>query len=198
MSLRYAILGVLSSMPMTGYDMVRHFDESVGTFWPSSPAQIYQELRRMEADGLIAGSVARRGQRAEKRIYDLTEGGRQAFKLLTIQPNAYPTERDSFRLQFCYFDLIPNEVARDHLDAHITHNKLQIEQLRARIDGIRNKRSVLIQSRLSRRPPEVHEAILQFRIQALEAHVLRAQAEITWAKRAIKIFAQLAGGRPVK
>jgi DNA-binding PadR family transcriptional regulator len=190
MSLRYALLGVLSSMPMTGYDMVRYFEESVGTLWPSSPAQTYQELRKMEADGLIVGNVAPRGRRAEKRIYELTDAGRQSLKRSTLEPYGYPNERDGFRLRFCYFELIPFDVAREHLNAHIAHYKLQIEQLKARIEGIESRRSSLLQARL-RRHPDAHEAIVAFRAHALEAHVLFAQAEIAWAKRGLQIVEKL-------
>lgn len=191
MSLRYAVLGVLSSMPMTGYDMVRYFEESVGTLWPSSPAQTYQELRKMEADGLIAGNTAPRGRRAEKRIYELTDAGRQSLKLSTIEPYGYPNERDGFRLRFCYFELVPHDVAREHLNAHIAHYKLQIEQLKARIEGIKQRRSALLQARLRRHPPEAHDAIVAYRFHALEAHILLAQAEIAWAKRGLQLVAKL-------
>jgi PadR family transcriptional regulator AphA len=191
MSLRFAVLGVLSSMPMTGYDMMRYFEESVGTLWPSSPAQTYQELRKMEGEGLIAGTLAPRGRRAEKRIYELTDAGREALELGTLEPYGYPNERDGFRLRFCYFELLPYEVARAHLNAHIAHYKLQIEQLKARIEGIERCRSPLLQARLRLHPPEAHEAIIAYRAQALGAQVLLAQAEITWARRSLHLVAKL-------
>lgn len=51
MSLRHAALALLSAQPMTGYQLVQYFDDTVGLMWAASDSQIYPELRRMEADG---------------------------------------------------------------------------------------------------------------------------------------------------
>lgn len=191
MSLRHAVLGVLSSMPMSGYDMQRYFEESAGYFWPASHAQVYQELRKMEADGLIAGTTAPRGSRAEKRVYRLTDGGERELRMFTMQPYGYPGERDGLRLQFMYLDLASYEVAREHLHAHIAHHKLAIQHLQARIDGIENRRSSLMRARLGNRPAATHRAVIAYRVHALAAHIARAQAEIAWAEAGLKIVAQL-------
>jgi PadR family transcriptional regulator AphA len=195
-SLRFAVLGVLSSQAMTGYDMTRYFKESVGTLWPASAAQTYVELRRLEAEGLISGSVAPRGKLAEKRVYELTSAGRQALRLFATEPYGYPAERDGFRLQFVYLDLVPYAIAREHLNAHIAHYRLRIEQLRARIDGIKNRRSALMQARLRGRDPAIHETIVAFRAHALEAQVMTAEAEIAWAKKGLTLVANLEHARP--
>ena len=59
MSLRYALLALLTAQPMTGYDLARAFHTSVGHVWHAPDSQIYPELRRMEADGLLAGERSR-------------------------------------------------------------------------------------------------------------------------------------------
>ena len=194
MSLRHAVLGVLSSMPMSGYDMQRYFDEA-GYFWPASHAQVYQELRKMEREGLIEATIAPRGTRAEKRIYNLTEGGQRELTMLTLQPYSYPPDRDGMRLQFMYLDLVPFDVAREHLRAHIAHYRLVIQHLQGRIDGIVNRRSNLLRSRLHNRPESAHDAIVSYRVHALEAHVARAQAEIAWAERGLELVEGLAEQR---
>lgn len=180
---------------MTGYDMLRYFNESVGTLWPSSAAQIYQELRRLESEGLISGSTAPRGKLAQKRVYELTETGRQALRLFAIEPYAYPVERDGFRLQFVYLDLVPYAVAREHLNAHVAHFRLRVEQLKARIEGIKKRRSAPMQARLRSRTPDVHDTIVAFRAHALEAQVMTAEAEIAWAKKGLLLVAQLERSR---
>ena len=53
MSLRYALLALLTSEPMTGYDISRRFQSSVGHVWHAHDSQIYPELRKMEAEGLV-------------------------------------------------------------------------------------------------------------------------------------------------
>ena len=61
MSLRHALLGVIKDKPLTGYDLVRHFQGTVGFLWSAPQSQIYPELRRMEAAGLVQAEVAPRG-----------------------------------------------------------------------------------------------------------------------------------------
>ena len=44
MSLSYAVLGLLSDRPMTGYDLKLVFDKEMNSFWPAQLSQIYREL----------------------------------------------------------------------------------------------------------------------------------------------------------
>ncbi|EDV5156957.1 PadR family transcriptional regulator, partial [Salmonella enterica subsp. enterica] len=55
MSLRYALLALLTARPMTGYDLAKSFHVSVGHVWHAPDSQIYPELKRMLADGLVEG-----------------------------------------------------------------------------------------------------------------------------------------------
>ena len=66
MSLRYALLAVLTARPMTGYDLARTFHASVGHVWNAPNSQIYPELHRMENDGLIAGEDVPWGSRGDQ------------------------------------------------------------------------------------------------------------------------------------
>ena len=61
MALRYALLGALADQPRTGYELLKHFQQSLAYAWPASHSQIYPELARLLADGLIeqTGSGAR-------------------------------------------------------------------------------------------------------------------------------------------
>ena len=61
MSLRFAILGYLSTGPGTGWDISRQFDTGLGWFWTARHSQIYPELKRMTQEGLVErDSVASR------------------------------------------------------------------------------------------------------------------------------------------
>jgi PadR family transcriptional regulator, regulatory protein AphA len=47
MSLKYAILGFLSLAPLSGYDLKKSFDRSLGHLWPADQSQIYRTLSQM-------------------------------------------------------------------------------------------------------------------------------------------------------
>jgi PadR family transcriptional regulator AphA len=55
MSLRYALLALLRVGPLSGYDLQKQFSLSVGHVWHAPDSQIYPELRKMEAAGLVEG-----------------------------------------------------------------------------------------------------------------------------------------------
>ena len=72
MALRYALLGALADQPRTGYELLKHFQQSLAYAWPASHSQIYPELARLLEDGLIeqTGSGAR-----NSKTYAVTEAG---------------------------------------------------------------------------------------------------------------------------
>jgi DNA-binding PadR family transcriptional regulator len=72
-SLRHGILGLLASRPMSGYDLTREFDLTLGHVWSARHSQIYPELSRLVAEGLIEHVDS--GPRGRKR-YTATDSGR--------------------------------------------------------------------------------------------------------------------------
>src|SRR5437667_5199276 len=75
MSLQHAMLGVLEARPMTGYELVQFFDQSMNWVWSAPQSQIYPRLREMEERGLIEGRKEIRGEKLERTVYSLTEEG---------------------------------------------------------------------------------------------------------------------------
>ena len=79
------ILGLLSFEPRTGYDIKQVTDRSTRFFWGASYGQIYPELRRLEAAGLVESHEEPRG-RVPRRVYRLTDDGRRAFESWLSEP----------------------------------------------------------------------------------------------------------------
>lgn len=76
----FAILGLLSTKPMSGYDLLTTTSLSVGQFWSMSRAGIYRELERLEELGYVAGSEVPQRDRPDKRIYEPTPAGSGALQ----------------------------------------------------------------------------------------------------------------------
>ena len=74
-----AILGLLSIVPMSGYDLAQAAERSVGRFWPVSKSQVYAELARLEPQGLVRGTEIAQDRRPDKRVFQLTEQGEEAL-----------------------------------------------------------------------------------------------------------------------
>lgn len=85
MSLRDAVLAALLEGESSGYDLAKGFDASVANFWPATPQQLYRELDRLAEQGLIRARVVRQERRPNKRMFSLTEAGREAIRQFTAK-----------------------------------------------------------------------------------------------------------------
>nr|BFE79055.1 hypothetical protein GCM10020093_016560 [Planobispora longispora] len=75
MALRHAVLAALLDGEYSGYQLTKIFDVGVSNFWYAAPQQLYAELAKLEAGGLVAGrEVVQRG-RPNKRVFTVTEAG---------------------------------------------------------------------------------------------------------------------------
>lgn len=79
MSLAFGILGFLNYKPMSGYDLVKAFDSSVEFFWHAQNSHIYLELKKLEKQGYISGETVIQADRPNKKIYSITDKGREEF-----------------------------------------------------------------------------------------------------------------------
>jgi PadR family transcriptional regulator AphA len=77
---QYAVLGALSMRPMSGYDIKKTFEQSIGSFWSESYGQIYPILRSLVAEGLATSRVEKQPGGPDRRVYALTEAGREELR----------------------------------------------------------------------------------------------------------------------
>jgi len=89
MSLRYAILGLLSAEPMSGYDLAKWMDRGLGNIWSAHASQIYPELARMVEAGAIVEVPGDTGPR-RRRVYGISDDGaadlREWLTTATLDP----------------------------------------------------------------------------------------------------------------
>ncbi|MFF4526229.1 PadR family transcriptional regulator [Streptomyces bluensis] len=184
MSLRYAILGYLSTGPGTGYDLARQFDTGLGWFWSARHSQIYPELKRLTEDGLITRDTTMVSENMDKYIYSIAPEGLAVLRDWASKPPTYAPNRDTERLQLIFSDDSP-ESLRKHLETHRDHFRRRREKLQATIDTIRAGEHERVNSRLARRGPEEAALTLQLREMAYVGDIERADLEIAWAERGL-------------
>lgn len=71
----FAILGLLTFGEMSGYDLTKLVNRSVGFFWTPAKSQIYAELRRLVALGFATEREVEQRDRPDKRLYRITKRG---------------------------------------------------------------------------------------------------------------------------
>ncbi|HXL15321.1 MAG TPA: PadR family transcriptional regulator [Methylomirabilota bacterium] len=82
----YAILGMLSLAPMSGYDIRKEAATSIGYFWSESYGQIYPALRELKARGWIKRRPGKRAGSRDRHVYEITERGREALAVWRAEP----------------------------------------------------------------------------------------------------------------
>jgi DNA-binding PadR family transcriptional regulator len=80
------LLGFLNYSPMTGYDLKQNIDDSTAHFWHAHHSQIYTSLREMEKEGLVTSEYSREEGQPDRRVYTITENGKQALSTWLNQP----------------------------------------------------------------------------------------------------------------
>lgn len=98
MSLPHALLTALVERPASGSDLAARFDRSIGYFWNASHQQIYRELARMEAAGLIQSLPEETG-RGRKRAYRIEPAGRAELDRWIGEPDRPSPLRDELMVR---------------------------------------------------------------------------------------------------
>jgi PadR family transcriptional regulator, regulatory protein AphA len=131
-SLEHAILGFLNARPRSGYDLkTRCFDAEAKAFWNADQAQIYRTLERLKTDHLVRASVRRQSGKPDRKVYEITPSGRDAFAHWETTAAPLPPARDAFLLQV-YF---AGEASDDAIAALVSDRRAlhqaRLEELRA-------------------------------------------------------------------
>ena len=113
MALRYALLGALADQPRTGYELLKHFQQSLAYAWPASHSQIYPELARLLEDGLIEQTGA--GARNSK-TYGVTEAGLDQLRTWLRETEPDRRVRSDAALRTFFLWLLEPDEAREQLE----------------------------------------------------------------------------------
>ena len=83
---RFAVLGILSYGPMSGYDIKKFYEKNVAGFWSESYGQIYPILKRLAEEGLATRSVHKQAGKPDRHIYAITDEGREELQQWLVAP----------------------------------------------------------------------------------------------------------------
>lgn len=102
MSVRYAVLGLISQKPRHGYETRAAFESLVGgdENWEVKPAQVYTTLERLEEAGLVErSSDLGEGEEPARRVYQITPQGVNALQKWFASPVPPEHQRDEFYIK---------------------------------------------------------------------------------------------------
>jgi PadR family transcriptional regulator AphA len=196
MSLRFALLALLTVEPMTGYDLAKRFGSSVAFVWHAPDSQIYPELRKMAKEGLLTAEEVSWGPNGKKTQYRITIEGRAAFKQWMNTPLEYARERDPVHLKAAYLEWAEPSMAKQHMQAHIEYHRMRRGQWADMIAGLRDGTNEMLSKRLAAAAPQDHRRILEYKIFTYQGLIARAETEIEWGLRGLELIDSLSNTPP--
>jgi PadR family transcriptional regulator AphA len=136
MSLRHAILGLLTVEPATGYDLTQRFDKSLANAWHASHSQIYPELARLDEEGMV--EVVGEGPR-RSRTWAVTDVGREELRRWMTETEPTRTQRNQTAVRWFLVSLLEPADQRTVLARELAFSTEEIARLReiaARLDAM--------------------------------------------------------------
>ncbi len=131
MALSDAILVLLTEQPMSGYDLAKAFDTSIGFFWKADHQQIYRELGRLKDKGLVAAEEVVQSGRPNKLIYTITADGLAALKAWSRKPGAAAAIKDDLLVRLYALDQVDPGAMREQLSERYEYHADRLRRFEA-------------------------------------------------------------------
>ena len=172
-TLRYIILGLLWTHPMTGYDIKLAFDRALASYWNAGNSQIYTTLKHLSQANLVESEIVVQTTRPNRKVYRLTSAGQVELERWLQEDVPERFNKDDFLTKLFFCGETSDETTLRHLQ---DHRESLLQQL-AHMEWARQQYAM----RPARRPRLLEYQML---VREYKEATLRAGLEVT--ERAIK------------
>src|ERR1700723_3426515 len=116
MSVRHALLALLSEGPKYGLQLREEFEARTGEVWPLNVGQVYTTLQRLERDGLVESEGADEGP---QKAFQITEtGAAELARWLRTPPDLSSPPRDELVMKILVALYVPSADVHAVIQAH--------------------------------------------------------------------------------
>ena len=182
MSVRHAMLALLSEGPKYGMQLREQFEARTGEVWPLNVGQVYTTLQRLERDGLVESDGS--GDEGPQKGFRITaEGEQELARWLRTPPDLSSPPRDELVMKVLVALHVPSADVHAVIQAH-RHYLVELMQRWTRIKehdaGDDLNMLLAVDAELFRL-----DSVIRW-LDAVEARVKRAAADAatTWAGQA--------------
>jgi DNA-binding PadR family transcriptional regulator len=117
MSVRHALLALLSEGPKYGLQLREEFEARTGEVWPLNVGQVYTTLQRLERDGLVE-SDATEQDGPQKGFRITVAGADELARWLRMPPDLASPPRDELVIKVLVALRLPGTDVRDVIQVH--------------------------------------------------------------------------------
>lgn len=169
---KYAILGMLLTCPMSGYDIKKHTDHSINYFWQENYGHIYPVLKKMLQKGLVRCKTEENQGAPPRNVYSITKEGKKEFsKWLDegVEPEKY---RKELLLKIFFADHSTPEKVKEKVKHEIKYHMDLLEEY------------AIVESHLISHKDD--ENYSPYWLMTLRNGILCSRAQIQWCKQTLK------------
>src|SRR5438067_4103753 len=120
MSVRHALLALLSEGPKYGLQLRQEFEARTGEVWPLNVGQVYTTLQRLERDGLVESDDDSEDG-AQKNFRITVEGEAELTTWLRTPPDLTSPPRDELVIKVLVALRVPGVDVHDLIQVHRRH-----------------------------------------------------------------------------
>jgi len=120
MSVRHALLALLSEGPKYGLQLRQEFEAGTGEVWPLNVGQVYTTLQRLERDGLVESDDAE-AEGPQKGFRITTAGGSELAEWLRTPPDMASPPRDELVIKVLVALRVPGVDVHEVVQIHRRH-----------------------------------------------------------------------------
>jgi len=176
MSVRHALLALLSEGPKYGLRLRQEFEARTGEVWPLNVGQVYTTLQRLERDGLVESDDPE-GEGPQKGFRITAAGGRELAQWLRTPAETASPPRDELLIKVLVARRMPGVDVHELIQVHRRHLVELMQQY----------------THLKPEAPE-HDVGLPL---VVDAELFRLEAVVRWLDAADARLAQLPAASPV-
>jgi DNA-binding PadR family transcriptional regulator len=119
MSVRHALLALLSEGPKYGLQLREEFEANTGQVWPLNVGQVYTTLQRLERDGLVIAADSESGDPGPQKAYRITEAGSaELAEWLRVPPDLSTPPRDDLVMKVLIAVRVPGTDVSEVIQVH--------------------------------------------------------------------------------
>ena len=135
MALAHAIMTALLEDDLSGYELAKDFETSLGFFWHASHQQIYLELRKLADKHWLNKREVSQSGKPNKIVYGLTKAGRDALADWVYTKTKTQAAKDELLMKL--YNLSSDNAS--HLAAEVSERREQMMRLLYLYEKIRRR-----------------------------------------------------------
>jgi DNA-binding PadR family transcriptional regulator len=120
-SVRHALLALLSEGPKYGLQLRQEFEAGTGDVWPLNVGQVYTTLQRLERDGLVEADDDAVDAGPQKRFRITPDGDDELTEWLRTPPDLSSPPRDELVIKVLLARQVPGVNVHDVVQVHRRH-----------------------------------------------------------------------------